>query len=65
MLDEFKKFLVLVENQIDKTLKCLPSDNGGKYVSKVFQVCYDIKGIKMVLPAPHNPPQNGVAERMN
>ena len=65
MLDKFRTFLALVENQIDKTLKCLRSDNGGEYVSKAFQAFCDSKGIKRELTAPYNPPQNGVAERMN
>ena len=65
VLDKFRTFLALVENQIDKTLKCLRSDNGGEYVSKAFQAFCDSKGIKRELTAPYNPPQNGVAERMN
>ena len=41
------------------------SDNGGEYVSKPFEDFYDLKGIKRELTTPYNPPQNGVAERMN
>ena len=46
VLDKFPTFLALVENQIDKTLKFLRSDNGGEYVSKAFQEFCDRKGIR-------------------
>ena len=61
----FQKFVALVENQIGKQLKCLRSDNGGENVSKIFQEFCERKGIKRELTSPHNPPQNGVAERTN
>ena len=32
----FQNFVALVENQTSKKLKCLHSDNGGEYVSKIF-----------------------------
>ena len=61
----FQHFVTLVETQTGKKIKCLRSDNGGEYVSKPFQDFCDLKGIKRELTAPYNPPQNGVAERMN
>ena len=61
----FQRFVTLVETQTGKKVKCLRSDNGGEYVSKPFQDFCDLKGIKRELTAPYNPPQNGVAERMN
>ena len=64
-LGVFKKFLSFVENQCGKKLKCLRTDNGGEYVSKAFQDFCESRGIKRELTAPYNPPQNGVAERMN
>ena len=54
-----------MEVQCGKNLKCLRTDNGGEYVSKVFEDFCDSKGIKRELTSPYNPPQNGVAERMN
>ena len=33
----FQKFVALVENQTGKQLKCLCSNNGGEYVSKIFR----------------------------
>ena len=60
----FKIWLAYVENQTGKSLKCLRSDNGGEYVSKEFDDFLALKGIKRELPPPHNPSQNGVAERL-
>ena len=54
-----------METHAGKKVKCLWFDNGGEYVSKPFQEFYDLKGIKRELIAPYNPPQNGVAKRMN
>ena len=65
VLSVFQRFVTLVETQTDKKVKCLRSDNGGEYVSKAFQDFCDAKGIKREFTAPYNPPQNGVAERMN
>ena len=42
----FKQFVTHVENQSDKKVKCLRSDNGREYISKAFQDFCDIKGIK-------------------
>ena len=64
-MSHFKTFVSLVENQSGKKLLCLRTDNGGEYTSKAFQDFCDAKGIKRELTAPYNPPQNGVAERMN
>ncbi|MGV7994907.1 DDE-type integrase/transposase/recombinase, partial [Mycobacterium kansasii] len=36
VFDVFKKWIVLVENETDKTVKCLRSDNGGEYCDKKF-----------------------------
>ena len=64
VLDKFKKFLALVNNQIDKTVKCLCSNNGGEYVSKAFQVFCESKWMRE-LTTSQKPPQNGVAEQLN
>ena len=34
----FQKVVALVENQIGKKLKCLRSNNGGEYVSKILGI---------------------------
>jgi transposase InsO family protein len=61
----FKDWLTMVENQTDRKLKCLRSDNGGEYKSDEFvQFCQE-RGIRREFTAPYSPEQNGVAERMN
>lgn len=43
----------------------LRSDNSGEYVSQEFKDFCAVEGIKRELTTPHNPQQNGVAERKN
>jgi transposase InsO family protein len=55
----------MVENQTDRKLKCLRSDNGGEYKSDEFvQFCRE-RGIRCEFTAPYSPEQNDIAERMN
>jgi transposase InsO family protein len=55
----------MVENQTDRKLKSLRSDNGGEYKCDEFvQFCRE-RSIRREFMAPHSPQQNGVAERMN
>jgi hypothetical protein len=55
----------MVENQTDRKLKSLRSDNGGEYKSDEFvQFCRE-RGIRREFTAPHSSEQNGVVERMN
>lgn len=65
VMAEFVKFQNGVENLHDKKIKELQSDNGGEYVSKEFAEYLNEKGIVHRLTVPHNPQQNGKAERMN
>jgi transposase InsO family protein len=61
----FKDWLAMVENQTDRKLKCLRSDNGGEYKSDQFaQFCRE-RGIRREFTAPYSPEQNGIAKRMN
>lgn len=46
-------------------MKALRSDNGGEYISDEFKDFCKEEGIRRELIAPHNPQQNGVAERKN
>jgi transposase InsO family protein len=46
-------------------MKTLRIDNGGEYTSKEFVSFYKSAGIRRELTVPHNPQQNGVAERKN
>jgi transposase InsO family protein len=54
----------LVENEIGKRLKCLRSDNGGKYCSKEFDDYCSYHGIRRE-KVPRTPQENSVSERMN
>ena len=71
---KFKVWLAMAENQHDrevkmlnpgKTLKVLQSDNGGEYISSRMIRYLEERGIRHRLTAPHNPHQNGIAERLN
>ena len=46
-------------------MKALRRDNGGEYISGKFKEFCSKEGIQRELIAPHNPQQNGVAERKN
>lgn len=62
---KFCEFKALVEKELGKKVKALRSDNGGSYVSNEFKNFYAMERIKWELTTPHNPQQNGVAERKN
>jgi hypothetical protein len=65
VFDKFQEFKAEVENLTGKKIKTLRSDNGGEYTSKeLISFCKEA-GIKRELIVPHNPQQNGVAERKN
>ena len=46
-------------------MQALRSDNGGEFISGEFKDFCSTKIIRRELIAPHNPQQNGVAERKN
>ena len=46
-------------------MKALRSDNGGEYILNEFKDFCSKEGIQRELIVPHNPQQNGVAERKN
>ena len=48
-----------------KKVKALMSDSGGEYMSNEFKNLCVKEGIQLELTSPHNPQQNGVAERKN
>ena len=64
-LECFRRYLRMVENQLDKSLKALRTDRGREYLSEQFKRLCDEKGIKRQLTMPSMPQQNGVAERRN
>jgi hypothetical protein len=62
---KFQEFKVEIENLTRKKIKTLRTYNGGEYTSKEFVVFCKLTGIRRELTDPHNPRQNGVAERKN
>jgi hypothetical protein len=62
---KFKEFQNEVQNQLSKTIKFLPSDRVGEYLSHEF--CDHLKqcGIVPQLTPPRTPQWNGVSERRN
>ncbi|KAK3007373.1 hypothetical protein RJ639_016049 [Escallonia herrerae] len=61
----FKKWKVLVENETGNKIKCLKSDNGGKYHDGRFQEYCSNTGIRLIRTIKRTPQENGLAERMN
>lgn len=64
-LDKFKEFKNYVENQLDKKIKILRTDNGKEYVNEAFGNFIKQSGILHQKTNPYTPEQNGLAERMN
>jgi hypothetical protein len=62
---KFQEFKEEIENLTNKKIKILRTDNGGEYTSKEFVGFCKSAGIRSELTVPHNPQQNGVAERNN
>ena len=54
-----------MDKESGKQVKALRSDNGGEYISGEFKEFCSKEGIRRELIAPHNPQENGVAERKN
>ncbi|KAH9752645.1 hypothetical protein KPL71_014775 [Citrus sinensis] len=64
-LGKFKEWITLIENQTDKKIKRLRTDNGLEYCSKEFEDFSKYKGITRHRTVTYTPQQNGLAERMN
>ena len=54
-----------MENQTEKKIKVLRTDNGGKFCSKEFEEFCKKCGIARQKTTLYTPQKNGVAERMN
>lgn len=65
VLEEFEKVRALFATQFGRCVKQLQTDNGREYLSDDFDTFLEGHGITRRLTAPHNPEQNGVAERRN
>lgn len=65
VFEKFKSWKALVENDLNKRIKAIRSDNGGEYMCSKFQNFLRDNGIKHQTTVPYSPQQNGVAERAN
>jgi hypothetical protein len=65
VFDRFKEFKTLVDNQIEKRIKVLRTDNGGEFCRNEFEEFCKKCGIARQKTTPYTPQHNGVAERMN
>jgi hypothetical protein len=65
VFNKFQEFKAEIENLTNKKIKTLRTNNGGEYTSKEFVAFCKSAGIRRELIVPHNPQQNGVAERKN
>ena len=65
VLQRFQEFKALVENQTERKIWALRSDNGGEYTSKEFDGYCRHEGIQRQLTVLYTPEQNVVAERKN
>jgi hypothetical protein len=65
VFDKFKEFKALVENETEKKIKVLRTDNGGEFCRNEFEEFCKKCGIARQKTTPYTPQQNGVAERMN
>ena len=61
----FKQWKLLVENQTNKKVKALRTDNGLEFCNLEFDNFCKENGIMRHRTVKHTPQQNGVAERMN
>jgi hypothetical protein len=61
----FKEWKTMVENQNEKKVKKLRTDNGMQFCSHEFKSFCNSEGIVRHYTVPYTPQQNGVAEHMN
>ncbi|PKU84061.1 Retrovirus-related Pol polyprotein from transposon TNT 1-94 [Dendrobium catenatum] len=60
-----KHFIIFIENQTNRTIKALRTDNGTEFVNHQMNDLLRSKGIRHQLSCPYTPEQNGVAKRKN
>ena len=63
VLHVFKFFCSMILTQFGRKIKIFRSDSGGEYVSNEFEEYLATEGIIHQRSCPHQPQQNGVAER--
>jgi hypothetical protein len=65
VFDRFKEFKALVENQTEKRIKVLRTNNDREFCENEFEEFCKKYGIARQKTTPYTPQHNGVAERMN
>jgi transposase InsO family protein len=65
VFDKFKEFKALVENQTEKKIKVLRTNNGGELCGNEFEYFSRKCDIARQKTTPYTPQKNGVAERIN
>jgi transposase InsO family protein len=65
LFSQFQEFKYLMENQTERNIKTLQSNNGGEYTSNSFKDLCSCVGINMELTISYKPTQNGVSKRNN
>ncbi|GJR93176.1 putative ribonuclease H-like domain-containing protein [Tanacetum coccineum] len=60
-----RKFIIEIENLVDKKVKIIRCDNGIEFKNKVMNDFCAMKGIKREFSVARTPRQNGVAKRRN
>lgn len=60
VLECLRRYLNVVENQIDRKVKTLRTDRGREYLSDEFKELCNDKGIIRQLTIPNTPQQNGL-----
>jgi transposase InsO family protein len=65
VFNKFQEFKEKIEKLTNKKIKTLRTYNRGEYISKEFVAFCKLTGVRRELIVPHNPQQNGVAERKN
>lgn len=65
VFEYFKQFKSMVENQVERKIKILRSDNGGEFCGATFENFLKQAGILHQKSNCYTPEQNGSAERLN
>lgn len=65
VFDKFVEYKARVENEHNRKIKTLRTDNGKEYVNKIFDNYLKKFGILHQTTNPYTPEQNGLCERMN
>jgi len=63
VFEKFREFKAFVENQFDRKIKVLRTDNGGKLCSVKFNKLCSTNGIARQKRTPYSPQQNRVAKK--